>query len=178
MKYFISVITIGLFLGLIVFIVNQNNNSEVTDLEENNIVDSTQASEEKENIKITDVEVGDSVTSFDVTLITNTAERIKIAESGNPDTIENYFDIVAYQKAYISPNKEFVALQGGQFEDSFVQIYDAKSGVLHEWQWGRFVEWTPDNLLKVDSCNLAGEDCKYLISGTNEKPWEFVERIK
>ncbi|HMO78176.1 MAG TPA: hypothetical protein PKA42_01025 [Candidatus Paceibacterota bacterium] len=178
MKYLITIITIVLLLLVFVITFNQDEKLEVVELEEGKALDSTQESEIEEYSEVAEVEVGDSVTSFDVIVVTNTGERIKIAESDNSETIENYFDIVTYQEAYISPNKKFVALQGSQFEDSFVQIYNTKSGVLHEWQWGRFAEWTPDNLLKVDSCNLAGEDCSYLISETNEKPWEFIERVE
>ncbi len=131
----------------------------------------------EEVVTLDSVEIGDGESDLGVYVVLSTNYRVRIAESDNPSTIENYFEVVSYHEGYISPDKKFVALQGSKFEDSFVEVYEAGRGILHNRTWGRVVEWTEDSLLKVDACNLAGEDCTYLISSSNEKPWEFTERV-
>lgn len=131
---------------------------------------------ERKDVTVTQVTISDIETDRGVYVSLDNGERIMIAQSDDPETIDYYFDIVTYFEAFISPDKKFVALQGAQFEDQFMQVYDAQTGILHELQWGRVVDWTPTNLLRVDSCNLAGEECTYLISENSEEPWEFVER--
>lgn len=181
MRNTIAIATLILvLLGLFAYIFfNEENYSEPLAIPaEENIGSTTdeQVESEDQSATVNTVVIGDGPTDFGVYTLLSTGERIKIAESDNPDTIEDYFNIVTYHEAFVSPDKKFVALQASLFEDSFIQVYVAGSDTLHERQWGRIVEWTDDNLLKVDSCDLSGEDCTYLISSGSETPWEFVPR--
>ncbi len=131
---------------------------------------------EAQDVYIVEVEIGDSANDLGVYVITTTGEKLKIAQSDNPETIENYFDIETYHEAFISPNNKFVALEGSRFEDGFVKVYAVETNTLYDEQWGYVDEWTSDGLLKVDACDLSGEVCTYLISRDANRPWEFIER--
>ncbi len=131
---------------------------------------------ETQDTTIAEVEIGDGTDDFGVYVITTTGEKLKIAQSDNPETIENYFDIVTYHEAFISPNNKFVALEGSRFEDGFVKVYAVETNTLYDEQWGYVDEWTSDGLLKLDVCDLSGEVCTYLISRDANRPWEFIER--
>lgn len=45
--------------------------------------------------------------------------------------------------------------------------------MLHKRTYGKVSVWTAGNLLKVESCNLAGEDCSDKISVSGDTPWVF-----
>ena len=64
-----------------------------------------------------------------------------------------------YRQGYISPDGQFVAVQGVGFEDTFVQVYAVKTDVLHEKIAGEFTSWSPTGLVTIEACNLAGENC-------------------
>lgn len=167
----VAVLLIGAFVYLRlpdqeVALVTENIDERTNQLTEN----------ETEPVVVDRVVINDGAPDFGVYVVASTGERIKIAESDDPETIEDYFSIVTYHKAYLSPNKQFVALEASLFEDLFVVVYDVASGTLHDRQWGQVGSWTEDNLLTIDSCNLAGEDCTYLISNRSEAPWEMTER--
>lgn len=101
----------------------------------------------------------------------SSGETKRIAASSDLDTLENYFDVITYREAFISPDKSFVAVQGYQFEDAIVQVYEVETDILHEIIYGVVSEWTADGLLKIESCNLAGENCTDKISVSVETPW-------
>jgi hypothetical protein len=172
----LAMILIGLFVYM--NLNGENSHDPVVDSVEENASSSANgpSDSEDQDITVDTVIISDGTADFGVYALVSTGERIKIAESDNPDTIENYFNIVTYHQALVSPNKKFIALQASLFEDSFVQVYDANTGTLHDRQWGRVIQWTDKNLLVVDSCDLSGEECTYLISSSSVKPWEFISR--
>jgi len=80
-----------------------------------------------------------------------------------------------YKKATISPDSTFVAVEGTGFEEGFVQVYDARTDALSEKIWGKVIAWTDDGLLKIQSCNLAQENCVEKISKNSNTPWLVTE---
>lgn len=76
-----------------------------------------------------------------------------------------------YKLALVSDDGKFVAVSGTGFEEPFVQVYDVQTGTLHEKLYGITTGWTNDGLLKIESCDLTGEECSEKISVSADKPW-------
>ena len=100
-----------------------------------------------------------------------------IAASSDLDTLENYFEVITYREAFVSPDKTFVAVEGSQFEDAIVQVYDPATDVLHEIMYGVVSGWTTNGLLRIESCDLSGESCTDKISVSSLTPW-IVEDVE
>lgn len=115
------------------------------------------------------VNEGDMEVSF-----SNNVKKI-VAVAKKPGSVENYFEIETYREAFISPNRKFVALQGTEFEDTFVRIYNAEEDRLEDKMYGEVMDWDNIGRLGILSCNLAGEECTSYISVSSKTPWVLEE---
>jgi hypothetical protein len=160
--------------------LNTNESNQVTDVTNNNddnIEDAAIFESNQLTVVATEVkEVTEDSVDPGVYATLSNGETKRIAASDNLETIKNYFEIVTYREAYVSPDMQFVAVQGSQFEDAIVQVYEVETDLLHEIIYGVVLGWTSDGLLKIESCNLAGENCTDKISVSAETPW-IVETI-
>ena len=88
----------------------------------------------------------------------------------------NFSEVKNFQKVFISPNKQFAAIDATGFEEAFVQIYDSATDTLHKRTDGKITKWNEKGLLEVKSCNLAGENCLEKISVDGKTPWVFRQQ--
>ncbi len=98
-----------------------------------------------------------------------------IAQGLAAEDVSDIYLIETYLEAFISPNSKFVALQAIGFEDYFVSIYNAETGLLKDKIYGEVTNWSSDGLLKINTCNLAGEECRQFISKSAGEPGVMVE---
>ncbi len=93
-----------------------------------------------------------------------------IVRSVGFEQTDDIFSIETYLESAISPNGNYVALQGIEYEDYFVRVYNSVDDSLEEKIYGRITGWTADGKLQVNACNLAGEECISLISESAQTP--------
>ncbi len=127
---------------------------------------------ETETLRIERAEI---VNDGDVEVSFSTGEKKIVALAKKPEDVKQYFDIETFQKTFISPNREFVALQATEFEEAFVQVYNVESDRLESKIYGVVTGWDNVGRLGILSCNLAGEECTSYISNSPETPWIMVE---
>lgn len=101
-------------------------------------------------------------------------ERIRIADFVTFKN-ENFTEVRNYQSYEISPNKQFVAIDGYAFEDGIVEVYDADTDILHEVIYGQADGWADDGLLLIETCDLSGDSCVGKISLSADTPWVVQE---
>lgn len=106
-------------------------------------------------------------------VILSNGDKLKIAQSNGPKDVSEIYDIITYRNTYISPNKKFVAVEATGFEESFVEVYDVATNILHRRTHGDVIKWNDSGLLEVLSCDLAREDCNNKVSISSDKPWLF-----
>lgn len=100
----------------------------------------------------------------------------KIAQSKGPQDVAEIYDIISYRKAFISLDHKYVAVEATGFEESFVEVYEVSTDVLHKRTHGVVTRWTNDGFLEVKSCDLSGEECNNKISISSNKPWLFKQQ--
>ena len=133
-----------------------------------NINPDTQTTDQNTNLLIENVEIIDDDAVY--ALLSNGEQR-RFAEFV-PFENNNFTEVRTYQSYKISPNKKFVAIEGSAFEEGIVQVYEVETDTLYEVMYGDIDDWTADGLLKIKSCNLAGEQCSNKISTSPNRPWE------
>ena len=177
------------------FLISCGNDSKTVDKRNKNISNQTSAVENISGQKPASEAVSNQTVDDDASVNqTATIEKAEIREKpksgvyitlSNSETLmvaetvkfdkNNFTEVKTYRKVTVSPNKRFAAIDANGFEESFVQIYDAETDKLYKRTYGQTSVWTDDNLMKIQMCNLAGENCSGKISVSNDKPWVFKQ---
>ncbi|MES2749187.1 MAG: hypothetical protein V4606_02225 [Patescibacteria group bacterium] len=101
-----------------------------------------------------------------------------IAQGLDAEDVSDIQLIETYLEAFISPDARFVALQAIGFEDYFVNIYNVDTGMFTEKIYGEVMKWTDDGRLEIKACNLAGEECREMISRNAKNPGVMEEMVR
>ena len=160
-KIILIIVGVLVLIGIgTLVLISKNSNGTETNIDSKN---------QTENLTITDVKIAEEDAVY-ITL--SSGQRREIAKFV-PFQNSNFNEVRSYQSYKISPNNQLVAIEGYTFEDRITEIYDVKTDTLHEVIYGQIDSWTQDGLLKITSCNLAGEQCTDKISVSADIPWEL-----
>lgn len=169
----IFIIVVIIFLIVVSFFVfkkyTQDNKNNNLNNEEVNIEVNKEKTVVKVEVKEGDTQINDGA----VYVYFSDGNSKKIAESKGFKEVEIPYDIVSYKKSFISEDKKYVAIEANAFEESFVEIYEVSTDILHKRTYGVVTGWTNDGLLEVRECDLPGEVCNDKISINNSEPWIF-----